>query len=383
MKSREPLSQARMLLPMPRAEIASIPLATHGALDYAELARRGIQPEDVVDFSENSNPFGPSPRVREALAKAIAGKEIAHYPDREALALRRDIAQHVGAPIDSILVGNGAAEIIWLISFAWLRAGDSVLILGPTFGEYARMARLMAAQVVELRSSGKERLAFPVGQVLGSLITYHPTLFFLCRPNNPTGEIVSLAELRLWAESFPETLFVIDEAYLDFVPAVVSAHALCLPNILVIRSMTKTYALAGLRLGYAVGADEIIRAMHQVRVPWSVNALALVAGRAALADQPHLATTLKKLEVAREEFSTRLADSGHAPHASPMNFQLIKVGNGAMVRSRLLTRGLVVRDCASFGLPEYIRVSTQLPESNRRLAQMLMDTNLPALPSLR
>lgn len=371
MKSLDLLANARTPLPMPRTEIASIPLATHGALDYAELAKHGIRPEDVVDFSENSNPYGPSPRVREALARAIAGKEIARYPDREALALRTDLARHVGAPIDSILVGNGAAEIIWLICFAWLRPEDSVLILGPTFGEYARMARLMGALVTELRASGTEQLAFPLVRVLESLAALQPRLFFVCRPNNPTGEIVSLADLRLWAESFPRTLFVIDEAYLDFVPTTVSAYALRLPNVVVIRSMTKAYALAGLRLGYVVGPVETINPLQQVRVPWSVNSLALVAGRAALADQAYLAMTLNKLNAAKGEFSSWLSERGYPPHPSPLNSILIRVCDGASFRNRLLHKGFVVRDCSSFGLPSYARISTQLPNANRGFANAL------------
>lgn len=373
MNTRGPLQNIQRLQPMPRAEVVTIPLAPHGALDYVELAKQGIQPGDVIDFSENSNPFGPSPRVREALAAAIAGNEIARYPDRETLVLRREIAHHVGAPVDSVLVGNGAAELLWLVCFAWLRPDDRVLLLAPTFGEYARMARLMGAQVIALHSDSAQTLAFPLGRVVDSLAAHSPKLFFICRPNNPTGEIVPLAELRFWAETFPQTLFVIDEAYLEFVPGMVSAHALHLPNILIVCSMTKVYALAGLRLGYAVGSADIIHALRHVRVPWSVNAFALVAGREALLDQPYLASTLAKLSTAKEEFSTLLAAEGYAPHPSPMNYMLLRTGDAATLRRRLLQRGLVVRDCTSFGMPQYIRISTQLPAANQQFVRAIRE----------
>jgi len=215
--------------------------------------------------------------------------------------------------MDVILVGNGAAEIIWLICFAWLRPDDAVVILGPTFGEYARMARLMSAQVVELQLSGSSSLAFPLNKTGECLTRYAPRLFFLCRPNNPTGEIVSLAQIRLWAETFLQTLFVIDEAYLDFVPSLVTAHALRLPNVVVIRSMTNAYALAGLRLGYIIAAPEVIRAFRQVRIPWSVNNLALIAGRAALADHAYLARTLGSLHLMKNEFASSLGSIGFIP----------------------------------------------------------------------
>jgi len=170
-----------------------------------------------------------------------------------------------------------------------------------------------------------------------------------------------------WAAAHPETLFIVDEAYLAFARGLLSALSLQAPNVLVLRSMTKDYALAGLRLGYAVGPPRVVDALARVRSPWNVNALAQAAGLAALRDQGHLRETLDALQAAGAQLVTGLRQRGWDPLPSTVHFFLIDVGDGGRLWARLLREGVLVRDCASFGLPSYVRIAARRPEENARL----------------
>lgn len=354
-------------VPTPRIELTQIPAAVHGALDYRELQQRQLLPDAVLDFSENSNPFGPAPGVR----RALAAMDPARYPDRECLALRQALAEQSGANPADIVVGNGAAELLWLVAFAFLERGNRVLILGPTFGEYARMAWLMGADVVEWRADVTAGFAVDPDAMARQIAAVQPKLIFLCNPNNPTGTVIDQAVIALWAKQTPQTLFVVDEAYLAFVPGLRSIHEWQLPNVLIIRSLTKEYALAGLRLGYAVGPATLVAGLAQARVPWSVNAAAQAAGVAALADQAHLQRTLTALHAAKAELVAGLHALGLAPLPSQTHYFLLNVGDGAAFRQQLFTHGLLVRDCASFGLPAYVRMATHKPAENQTLLTYL------------
>ena len=348
----------------PRPEIAATLPAYHGAFDYAELERLDLDPDNLLDFSVNSNPYGPSPMVRQA----VASVPLDRYPDRESLGLRRALAEHLEAPPVQILIGNGGAELLWLVSFTFLERGDRVLIIGPTFGEYSRLATLMGAQVGTWLAQPADGFDLQPEGVAQQLHHLQPKVAFLCNPNNPTGRHVPLEVIADWATAHPHTLFVIDEAYLAFVPAARSTFSLGLENILVLRSMTKDYALAGLRLGYVVGRNQaIIRVLARARPAWSVNALAHAAGIAALLDQPYLEKCLTDLVQAKEMLIKELQRLGLAPVPAATHFFLMPVGNGAAFRRALLGQGVLVRDCASFGLPAFVRIASRSVEENQRL----------------
>ncbi len=355
--------------PQPRPEALATPAAPHGALDYVELERLGIAPHEVLDFSVNSNPFGPSPAVREALLHVPLDR----YPDREALALRRALAAHLRVDVEQIVAGNGTAELLWLTALAYLPPGARALVIGPTFGEYARAARLMGAQVHAWAARPEEGFAILPQAVEEALRAACPNVVFLCHPNNPTGAALDLSHLARWAGDWPETLFVVDEAYLAFAAGCPSALSLGAPNVLVLRSMTKDYALAGLRLGYAVGPRPLVEALARVRPPWNVNALAQAAGLAALGDPAHLRRTLGALAEAAQGLAAGLRGLGLKVCPSCVHFFLVNVGDGAAWRAALLRRGILVRDCASFGLPQYVRIATRRPEENARLLTALRE----------
>lgn len=344
----------------PRPEVVATPPAYHGAIDYAELEQLGLNPERVLDFSVNSNPYGPSSRVRRALAHVPLDR----YPDREALALRRGLADRIGVPIDQILIANGMAELLWLVALTFLRSEDRVLIVEPTFGEYRRAAALIGAEVKAWSARPEQGFAVEPEQVAQCLKRWVPRLAFVCNPNNPTGTILPPETIATWADAHPQTLFLVDEAYLAFAPGLCSVLTIAKPNILVLRSMTKDYALAGLRLGYAVGEEALITAMGRARPAWNVNSLAQAAGVAALSDQAHLQGSLEALSQAKGELVGALTRLGLAPLPSAVHYFLVPVGDGRAFRRALLQQGILVRDCASFGLPGYVRIATRRPEEN-------------------
>lgn len=341
----------------------------HGALDFAELERLGIHPDEVLDFSVNSNPFGTSPLVREA----ILSTSLERYPDRESLALRRALSIRLNVPTEEIIVGNGTAELIQLAAFAFLNQGDNVLILGPTFGEYERSARLVGANIHSWQAHSETGFAIQSKEIQQKMRVPQYRLVFLCNPNNPTGQVLSLNDLNEWAEHYPETLFVVDEAYLAFVPGMRSAISLRRKNILVLHSMTKDHAIAGLRLGYTVGDVKLIGKLENVRPAWNVNALAQAAGLAVLQDEKYLSRTLTKLHVEKENLVQGLKDLGYFPVPSRTNYFLLPIGNGAQFRRNLLRHGILVRDCASFGLIEYVRIAARTRVENLRLLNTLAD----------
>ncbi len=352
---------------LPRPEVQRTPLDQHGALDFAELARLGISPDEIIDFSVNSNPYGPSPYVADAIQRAV----IDRYPDRESLALRDALAQQFNLNRAQIIIGNGTAEILWLIALALVRPTDRALILAPTFGEYARSIALMGAHIERLQA--QRDFTFTAETIHQTLSVTAPRLAFICNPNNPTGSILAPQIIRELATAHPQTLFIIDEAYLQFVPQMPSSIALGLPNLLVLRSMTKDYAIAGLRLGYALGPVELIAALAKVRPPWNVNAVAQEVGLASLMDATYLSKTISRLQTAKRDLVNGIQALGLAPSPSATHYFLVHVRNAAEMRRQLLERRIQVRDCASFGLPEHIRIATKTPPENEKLLTALKE----------
>lgn len=340
----------------------------HGDPDLHELAALGLDPAAMLDFSVCVNPYGPSPRVQAALAEVA----VHAYPDRAATLLRRALADWLAVSPDRILVGNGTSELIWLTCLALLRPEDRVLLPQPTYGEYARSAAIVRARLIPVPAAAEDHFILDPERMHSLLRTWQPRLTFLCNPNNPTGTVLPPERIAGWAEEFPGCVFVVDEAYLPFADeAVGSVLQHRRDNILVLRSMTKDFALAGLRLGFAAAVPRLIEQLAMVQPPWSVNAMAQAAGVAALEDLDHVRSSCQLLRQARRSLCDDLRLVGRKPLDSAGHFFLMNVGNGKSFRRALLERSIVVRDCASFGLPEYVRIAARRPEDNRRLVQAI------------
>jgi histidinol-phosphate aminotransferase len=349
------------------ADDGSPEVVPHGGLDYRDLAARGWRPDDVLDFSTNVNPFGPAPSVLAAVRQAAVDR----YPDRECVELRSALSERHQTSPDEWLVGNGGSELLWLIGLAFVRPGDAVLIPQPTYGEYRRIARLREARVLPCSTTAAERFRFPIDTVAQLLEQAAPRVCFLCRPNNPTGTLLPLGAIEEWGRRFRRTLFVVDEAYLDFLPHVASAITLRLTNMLVVRSLGKAHALAGLRIGCVQGDPDRLELLRRVQPPWSVSGPAQAAAVAALRDEHHLRQSLERLAAARLRLLTELLTLGLRPLDSETPFFLVQVGAASAVRAALWEQRILVRECTSFGLPEYVRISPRQPQENAVLVDAL------------
>jgi len=353
----------------PRNEITNTSAAHHGAPDYTELEILGISPDEVLDFSVNSNPFGPSPKVW----KALKDVPFERYPDRDSIALRRLLSHRFNMHPNRILVGNGTSELIQMVCFAYLERGDKVMALAHTFGEYQRAASLMGARFVEFQTSAEDGFQVAPSALENALAEKNPRIFFLCNPNNPTGTMLPVDVITALVKAFPQTLFAIDEAYMSFAERDESVLSCRAENLLVLRSVTKDYALAGLRLGYAVGDTRVIEAIQRVRSAWNVNAMAQAAGLAAIGDEAYLQETMSQLHAAKLDFRRKLASLGAELVPSTVHYFLMKVGNAAACRSDLLRERIQVRDCFSFDLPAHVRIATKRPAENEKMIEVLQD----------
>ena len=343
--------------------------AYHGGIDAAELIRLGIDPKTAIDFSSNILPFGPSSQV----LAAIRNTPIDRYPDRECRSLRIAIGALHSIAFDRILVGNGCSELIHLIASELIRPGDPVLIVGPTFSEYERATRLAGGIIHECMAIAENGFACPVDSMDSALLHSPIALVWICNPNNPTGQSVTRKRLLGWLKKHPQTLFVIDEAYIEFAVSVESMIDCEFDNLIVLRSMTKAYAMAGLRLGYAVLCDSLHRRMRVRRAPWSVNSIAQTAGLAAINDQPYYTNAMRRLQVAKVSLLEGLNSRGFCPLKSDTCFFMLPMDDAAGVRNGLLLDGLVVRDCQSFGVANQLRIAVHEPIHNLRLIDALAD----------
>ena len=345
---------------------ADLERPVHGGINLSELKTLGLQVEDIIDFSANINPLGVSPAVKRAMAEM----DVASYPDPDCNELRQVLSRITGVAIENIIIGNGSTELVHLVARACLVEGGCAVILTPTFGEYELACHLVAVTPLLIRAREADNFHWNIADVCQKLAKIKPQLVFLCNPNNPTGLYLDMDAMRQIARATAPGVLVIDEAYLPFVDNPCdSTNLLKMDNVALLHSMTKDHALAGLRLGYAMAPVELINKLKLCQPFWSVNIAAQVAGVAALSDQKHLIKSRKLITEAKEYLYTALKELGFEALPSSTDFLLIKVSSAATVRLKLLQRGLCVRDCTSFGLPQYIRVSVRaLPDCQRLIS---------------
>ena len=345
----------------PRPQIDRVAAVLHGGFS-------STRPPNLLDFSSNVNPFGPSPRVWEALH----GVTIGQHPDPRATPLRKVLAQAHGLDAREVLVGNGSVELIYHLAVAFLCASDRVLIVAPTFGEYAAAASIMGSEVVTYRASAASNFEVDMEALLNLAHETRPRLIFLCNPNNPTGVYLPRDAVEALLHGCPDSLLVLDEAFVRFTTGAWDSRGLLAHgNLLILRSLTKDYALTGLRVGYAMGAPGVIEALEKVQPPWSVNAFAQTAAIAALRDEDYLLATLVEIAQASAALRTALAQGGWRVVPTSVHFSLIEVGAASAFCAALVQRGMAVRDCSSFGLPAFVRIATRKPEENAQLVSGL------------
>ncbi len=347
-----------------RLLLRSIAASVHGAVDPTALRAEGADPTMLIDFSSNQSPMGAAPGV----AAAVAGAVVDAYPDPRASALTEVLAQRHGLSPEQVIVANGSTELIRLIAQLALGPGDTALSLAPSFGEYAVATQLAGARFLEVRLRHRgagEGFFCDESALLAALAELRPRLCWLCSPNNPTGATLPAEFLASLVTGHRDTLFVFDEAYCDLLTAPQwGPEVLAAGNLVVLRSMTKYWGLAGLRLGYALTDPSLARLLRAAAPPWSVNACAQAAGAVALADHRHLSLSIARLVEERDRLVTELRRSGWTVEPTSAGFFLVEVENASATRSALLVHGCLVRDCTSFGLPTFVRISPRRVDHN-------------------
>lgn len=327
--------------------------------------------QSFVHLASNENPLGPSPRAVEALAQAAAG--VHRYPEMFQTPLREALGARWGIEADRIMVGNGVDQLIKLLAEAFLDPGQQAVFPAPSFSAY-RQATLLAGAVpraVALVDNGLD-----LGGMLRA-VDENTRLVFLCNPNNPTGTAVGAQALRAFLRDLaPHVLAVLDEAYAEYVedPGFVSGLTLLRAGqeLVVMRTFSKIYGLAGLRIGWAAGPAGVVQALLKVREPFSVNRLAEVAAIAALGDDAHLERSRRLVAEGRAQLMAGLAALGYQPVPSQANFILVDVGPDAVeVAVRLRDRGILVRDGRPFGLTRQLRITVGEREENAALLAAL------------
>lgn len=336
-----------------------------------ELAREhGLAPESIVKLASNENPLGMPASARAAMQAAIA--DLGRYPDANGFALKDALSSRFGVPPQWVTLGNGSNDILELAAAALLAPGRSCVFSQYSFAVYAlaTQARGARAIVVPARDFGHDLPA------MREAIAADTRLVYLANPNNPTGTFVPADQIEAFLASVPaDVVVVLDEAYNEYLPQEdrfdSTAWVRRFPNLLVSRTFSKAYGLAGLRVGYGLAQPQLTDLLNRVRQPFNVNSLAQAAALAALADSEFLARSdalnregLRRLESAFSELGLSFVPSRG-------NFVLVKVGPAARVYQELLKRGVIVRPVGNYGLPEWLRVSVGLPEENARFLAVL------------
>ncbi len=327
----------------------------------------GIQ--DVIKLASNESPIGPSPRAIAALRDALGG--LHRYPDGASFTLRRKLAARLGVDGEQLVFGAGADELLELLAKSFLGPGDEAVFAWPSFAMYPIVVRGMGATPVAVPLTGELVHDLPA---LAAAITPRTRILFVCNPNNPTGTSVGAEAFDRFAASLPPDLVLaVDEAYFDFARRPDFPDALAWvrrrPGTAVLRTFSKLYGLAGLRIGYGVADRELAGYLERARHPFNVNRLAEVAAVAALDDVDHVQRALALNGEGLDTLSRELAALGLPVWPSDANFVLTRAGAG--MYEALLREGIIVRPLAGFGMPEYLRITVGLPEENERLIKAL------------
>lgn len=331
-----------------------------------EELERELGIKGAIKLASNENPLGPSPKAMQAIADSLAG--LNRYPDGAGFALRSALAKKFSVDFEQTCIGNGSDEIIEFLARAFVRPGQEALAAAPSFLMYSKLVQVAGGSLKEVPLTD-----FRVDlNAMLEAVTPRTRLIFVNNPDNPAGTAVGKAEFAEFLEKVPDgVLVVLDEAYIDFATDPDCADGVDFLNhstpVLVMRTFSKSAGLAGLRIGYALGPVEVIKAFDRVRQPFNTSIPAQVGALAALEDEDFLARTKELVRQGLNEFYECFESLGLYYLPSQTNFVLFKAGpNAKDICDGLLRQGVIVRYMGSYDLPEYIRVSVGLPEENRR-----------------
>ena len=336
-----------------------------------EEVERELGIKGAIKLASNENPLGPSPRALRALRHAL--REAHRYPDGGGYYLKEGLARRFDVTPDHLILGNGCNEILELIARCFLLPGDEVVIADPAFVIYGMLAQLQGCNkvLVPLRDWTHDL------QAMARAVTPKTKMIFVGNPNNPTGTVVGPSEIAAFMQALPDDVIVVmDEAYIEYVPPELVPDSLRHVregrSVVVLRTFSKIYGLAGLRIGYGIARPYLVELLDRARAPFNVNALAQRAALAALDDTRHVADSRMVNEQGKAYLSTELDRLGLAYPPSAANFILVDVRrDGRAVAEALLQEGVIVRPMGGRHLPTHIRVTIGTLNENKRFIKAL------------
>jgi len=318
-----------------------------------EELERELGIKQISKLASNENPLGPSPKVLSAIEKALPN--VNRYPDSGAYLLIRSLSAHLGVGTNQVILGHGSNELLVLLGQMVLKPGDEVLFAENSFVVYSLVAQILEAvpRTVPLQNLTHDLKAF------AAALTSKTRLVFICNPNNPTGTFVPLLAIEAFLKICPkDILVVVDEAYYEYVEEKNYFDSLNLlssyPNLVVLRTFSKAFGLAGLRVGYGVAQPELVEVFQKTRQPFNVNGLALVGAEAALDDIPHMKKVVELNRSMRQKLDAGLTRMGLKPAKSQTNFVYFETPQASRIYSELLKKGMIIRPLGASAL----RVST-------------------------
>jgi histidinol-phosphate aminotransferase len=331
-----------------------------------EVARElNLPAASIIKVASNENPFGPSPLALAALQKSLAGVNL--YPDGNAFYLKQKLATKLGIETTNLILGNGSNEIIEFVSHALLAPGDDVVVSQFCFAIYPIVTKMFGANlvIVPAKNHGHDLPA------MLKVITPKTRIVFVANPNNPTGTLAPREDVIQFVNNVPDdVLLVMDEAYIEFLDDAVDLVPLIRlgvrKNLILMRTFSKIYGLAGLRIGYGIGNPEFISALEKTRQPFNINSLAQAAALAALDDDEHVRKTRSNNFAGLEFFRRAFRDLKLEFVPSFANFILVRVGEGQKVFDAIQKQGVIVRPMGGYQLPEWIRISIGTQKENER-----------------
>ncbi|MBD3380248.1 MAG: histidinol-phosphate transaminase [Candidatus Omnitrophica bacterium] len=346
-----------------------------------EEVKRELGLEDVIKLASNENPLGCSPGAIEAIKKAVP--DINRYPDGGCHYLRQDLAAKLGLSPENFVFGNGSDEVIVLALHAAVDPGDEVIVADPTFAVYSIASKVKNAKVIKVPLKDfKYDL-----EAMAEAVTGRTKAVFIANPDNPTGSYANSGELDAFIEKMPKRVLVfLDEAYYEFARGGDYPESLKYIDredrtVVVARTFSKAYGLAGLRIGYGVARPEIADFLNRVREPFNVNSLAQVAAKAALDDEDFVSRSRQLVDSEKEKIYKALKDLGVEYIPSRTNFILINTGrDSSRIFEHVLSKGVIIREMSPWGLKGFIRMNIGLPEENDRFLQVFKEA-LASIPS--
>jgi histidinol-phosphate aminotransferase len=351
-------------------QLADLPVYQPGRALEEVAQELGLPLEGFIKLASNENPLGPSLKSIQAIQKTAS--QIHLYPDGNAFFLRNHLAKKLKVDPSNLIFGNGSNEIIEFVAHALLGPGSNIVVSQYCFAIYPIVAHLAGAACIYVPAS---KYGHDLPAMLEA-ITPDTRIVFVANPNNPTGTLASREEVINLTENLPDqVLLVLDEAYFEFLDAPVDMLPFIStkPNLLLMRTFSKIYGLAGLRVGYGIGHSDFVAELEKIRQPFNLNTMAQAAALAALDDDEHLQQTRKINKAGLKLFESGFESLGIEYVPSHANFILANVGNGQQIFLNLQKHGIITRPMGGYRLPEWIRISIGTTKQNERCLNALAD----------